>query len=214
MVEHAFTRHRQPPLTLKRLALRVIRGDREAAEVLGDAMQERDVDHVLTGRSRPIRFVVSDVASAGVTRGAWYPQSARTRLYVRGVEVLYNVHTYTARERRDTWGSIWRMWMTKRSDGYRALLRDRFLGHTIRFQDVDWTSSYATRPRSGGGASDLVWDLFLRSTKPRVRGRPVPRVFLMSVHSDEPQSVTLDEPGGIEHLKEVERDAARRRRTR
>jgi len=213
MVEHAYTRHRQPSLTLKRLGLRVIRGDREAAEVLGDAMQERGVDHILTGRSRPIRFMVQTIASAEVTRGSWRYRSLHP-LQVRGVEVLYNVHTYTQREKRDTWGSIWRMWMTKRSDVYRALLREKFLGRKIRFQDVDWSQSFGGHLRSTGGPSELAWNLYLRPVTPPKRRRPPPWELLLIIYSDEPQSVTLDEPGGIEHLKEVERDAARKQRRR
>jgi hypothetical protein len=218
MVEHAFTHHKHPPLTLKRLGLRVIRGDREAALVLGDAMQERRIDHILTGRVRPIRFMVTILGSAEERKAPYAskgrsvisePPTARVvNIPVRGVEVLYNVHTYHARKNPDGWGDIWRMWMTKKADIYRALLRYKILGSSLGFQNIAWVEDYSGIGRTcKGERPDLHYILFLRSPEPRRRRRFVARTHLLNLNSDERQSVTLDETGGIE------RDM-RRRKTR
>lgn len=130
---------------LSRLALRVVRGDEEAALVLADAARERGLDHVLTGRTKPIRFEVSTPEYGLRPSGAFF--------WVRAVEALYGL---------DDDHPIMRMWSTSRADIYRGLRRTIF-GHNItRFRDLEWRSLYG----------QLLGGDFGTPTEISVRGRP------------------------------------------
>lgn len=170
-------------LTLKRLALQTAQGDRASADVLGDAMQERGIEKIATGRVRLAPFYVNTRLTRPMPMGVLtIEESSRiidiqneaSRLRSRGHrglgparvparEVLYNT----------TWQNMFVMWITANRDVFRVLRAKKILPASVRFHEIVWE----TLP-----LEDLAWNLYVERT-PRRRKRPQ-RSYVFSVYRD------------------------------
>lgn len=146
-------------LTLQQLAQRVVHGDSQAALVLADAMMDRGMDKIETGRVRKVPFIAS-------TR-----DSGAKRFLVSGRETLYNVPYFAVEPTDERWRKIFTQWVTTKRDVYHAMVRARLLptkvgSHVVgkRFGNIIWED----RPIG----ERLQWDLYDATVRTRVK-RPI-----------------------------------------
>ena len=193
-------------LTLKQLALRVVRNlDKEAAQVLGDAILERygskrpyRFGGLETGRTRPILFDVGvtyrpppDKRMFTTTEAYWLSRflvghdRPRPIFEVKGRETVYNLTQYASSPTEDNWRRIFVMWVTSRPDTYRAMVRTGTIPRSIRYRDLVWEQ------RSG---ANLAYDLYLQRV-PRGLKRPR-RHYLFSIRREDDDADYLGEPKG------------------
>lgn len=189
-------------LAMQRLGVRLIeQRNPEDAIVLGDAMQEKGIDGLITGRSRPvvIRTEWTGGGNAQAFTGGGNAQAlaritsqdewnviGRTqvaileRFSVQGYEVIYNVGRFAAKPDERRWGNIWTMWITPQRAIYRALVKAQLLPRTIRWNEIQWRSV----PHLTTADVSLVYGLHLVRVPPR-RKKPVDAYMFTVVRRDE-----------------------------
>ena len=171
---------------MQRLALRVLRGDREAAIVLGDAMMEAGLDRMPTGR---VRMAVFESNPSGLP----YTEERRRimtlaeaqvlqaherveRFQVPAREVLFNVEYFAKHPNEKEWGNIFAMWITPVRVVYQGLIRRGLLPRSIRFRELRVQHANTMYLANG---PELAWNISLERI-PKRRKRPQ-RTTLMTV---------------------------------
>lgn len=172
---------------MQRLGVRLIeRHDPEDAIVLGDAMLEKGIDVLLTGRSRPVMFQAFNSAHDSrytrITSREEEDVLARTSVaratgsiafFVRGYEAIYNVRPFAQNPDGQRWDRIWSMWVTPKRAIYRALVDARLLPTSVRFHELRW-DDVSIRIVDG-----LMYALHLSRVPPR-RKKPI-AAFLFNI---------------------------------
>ena len=204
-------------LTMQRLAIDVIeRRDREAAIVLGDAMMERGLDRIFTGRVRRAMFRAEDgdllrsdadtkILSAheiDVIRGV-----VDRRFYVPAREVLYNVGGFARSPSANTWDKIWTQWVTPWHATYQAMVRSRILPRSLRVAEIEPQMIHSCEP-------DILIGLKLWAVRiPRRRKQPVRaplfKIYRLDVDNPRTRHIHFDQDAAQQTL--FDRDKRRRR---
>lgn len=135
---------------MQRLALRVLKGDVDAAIVLGDMQQEQGLPAVPTGRARRADFLLN----------------GNERVTVPAREIITGLAEFAADPRYSTWSRIKVSYVTLLRDVFRQLRHNdalpiRIRGHLVgrRFADLRWDRY--------GGVSNM-WQVYDDAVKTRL----------------------------------------------
>lgn len=194
-------------LTMQRLALRTVRGDRQAAIVLGDAMHEKELKYIATGRSRNVGFRVSYLAPNVNWPSRIGDPSDWT---VKGREMLWNVERFASNPSDEQWNKIFRMWITTHRDIYRDLARQGVIPRSVRFHELEFRRRYHGIPKDSG--EGLNYEIYLVRVPPR-RKKPVKTRLFNLDRMDRPETITTNFGDDAHLARDPRRRRPRRRRS-